>query len=79
LAASRATPDDFGVDEIDRRLMQRIELGEWSRLVSVEEWKWRAATELFLTPQELDRRIEKVKNLRGLHWSEHQGTYVFDS
>ncbi len=79
LLASRATPDDFGVDEIDRRLMQRIELGEWSRLISVEEWKWRAATELFLTPQELDRRIEKVKNLRGLHWSEHQGTYVFDS
>lgn len=79
LLASRTNLDDHGVDDIDQKLMQRIELGEWFGLASVEEWKWRAASELYLTPQELDRRIEKIKSLRGLHWSERQGTLVFDS
>ena len=79
LMASRASLDDYGVDDIDRKLMQRIELGEWSGLASMDEWQWQAARELYLTPQDFERRLEKVKNLRGLHWSSRQGTIVFNS
>jgi len=77
--ASRAALDDLGLDEIDRRLMQRIELGEWSAQPSAEAWQWRAAHELFLTPQDLERRLKKVAALRGLRWDARQGTMVFTS
>jgi hypothetical protein len=67
------------VDQIDQRLMQRIELGEWSGLGSQDAWHWHAARELNLTPPDLERRLTKLKALRGLHWDDRQGTMVFES
>ncbi len=77
--ASRAALDDLGLDEIDRRLMQRIELGEWAGQPSPEAWQWLAARELHLTPQDLERRMNKIAALRGLRWNDRQGTMVFTS
>ena len=68
-----------GLDETDRKLMQRIELGEWCGKPSLEAWKWCAAQELFLTPQDLERRKQIVDKLRGIRWDERQGTMVFMS
>ncbi|HEB65624.1 MAG TPA: hypothetical protein ENJ02_08795 [Chloroflexi bacterium] len=75
--AARTAVDDLGLDEIDYRLMQRIELGEWSASDSVEAWQWQAASDLFLTPQELERRLNRLDVLRGVRWDERQGTMVF--
>jgi hypothetical protein len=79
MLAERATLDDVGLDKTDRRLMQRIELGEWTRQTSSETWQWYAARELFLTPQDLERRLDKLEKLRGLRWDTRQGTMVFRS
>jgi len=79
LLASKAETDEVGVDTIDRRLMQRIELGEWSGIKSLDAWLWYAARELYLTPQDLEKRLEKIKTLRGLKWDSRQGTMVFVS
>lgn len=77
LMAERAASDEYGVDETDRKLMQRIELGEWSHQASTEAWQWYAARELYLTPQELERRLERLKAIRGIRWDSHRGTMVF--
>lgn len=77
--ASRAALDDLGLDNVDRRLMRCIDLGEWSGYPSAEAWQWFVARELFLTPQELERRLDKAAALRGLRWDERQGTMVFTS
>jgi len=69
--------DEIGLDAIDQRLMQRIELGEWSRMSSLEAWQWHAASELNLTPQDLIRRIQRLSEIRGIRWSQRQGTLVF--
>lgn len=79
LLAERAALDAQRMDETDRKLMQRIELGEWTHKASIEAWKWRAAQELFLTPQDLDKRLERISTLRGVRWDERQGTIVFTS
>lgn len=79
LLSSRTRRDEYGIDDIDRKLMQRIDLGEWAGSPSVNEWKWNAASELLLTPQDLDRRLENLEKIRGLHWSERQGTMVFEN
>lgn len=79
ILASRAELDNVELDKTDQRLMQSIELGEWSALPSTEAWQWRAARELFLTPQELERRLERLKSLRGLRWDTRQGTMIFTS
>ncbi len=79
LLANRATVDEVGLDKTDRRLMQGVELGEWANLPSAEAWQWRAARELYLTPQELERRLERLRLLRGLRWDQRQGTMVFTS
>ncbi len=68
-----------GFDQVDRRLMRHIDVGEWSGLPSIEAWQWHAARELFLTPQDLERRLERVRALRGLRWDARQGTLVFTS
>ncbi len=73
----RAAIDPLGLDETDRRLMQRIELGEWSGHPSPEAWKWYAARELFLAPQSLEQRLTRLDTLRGLRWDTRQGTMVF--
>lgn len=77
--AQRATLDEVGLDKIDRRLMQSIELGEWTRQASLDTWQWFAARELYLTPQELERRLNQLQRLRGLRWDNRQGTLVFTS
>ncbi|MEW5867702.1 MAG: hypothetical protein AB1894_00375 [Chloroflexota bacterium] len=79
LLAERALLNPQGLDETDRKLMQRIELGEWAGKPSCEAWKWRAAQELYLTPQDLDRRLQRIELLRGVRWDERQGTMVFTS
>jgi hypothetical protein len=77
LLAARANLDGGDIDETDRRLMQRIELGEWTGLPSAEAWHWLAARELCLTPQELERRLEQLLSLRGLSWDIRRGTMSF--
>lgn len=77
LLTSRVSLDEVGVDETDRRLMQRIELGEWAGQPSVDAWQWHAARELYLTPQDLERRLQKLQTLRGLRWDERLGAVVF--
>jgi hypothetical protein len=77
--AERAVLDKVGLDKTDRRLMQRIELGEWAEQPSAEAWQWHAARELFLTPADLERRLGKLNQLRGLRWDGRQGSMVFTS
>jgi hypothetical protein len=77
--ASRINVNEIGVDQIDRRLMQRIELGEWSGIESPDAWRWNAARELYLTPQELERRMQKLESMRGIRWDSRQGTMIFES
>jgi hypothetical protein len=79
ILSAKTSPEEMGVDPIDRRLMQRIELGEWTGMSSPEGWKWHAARELTLTPQELERRLERIRSLRGMHWDDRQGTIVFSN
>ena len=79
MLVSRLTLDDIGLDQTDRRLMQRIELGEWADLPSREVWQWHAAHELYLTPQDLERRLIRLQALRGLRWDVRRGTMVFTS
>jgi hypothetical protein len=79
LLAERAALDFQRLDDTDRKLMQRIELGEWTRKISLEVWKWCAAQELFLTPQDLEKRLARISALRGMRWDDRQGTMVFTS
>lgn len=79
ILAQKVTLDEIGFDEIDRRLMQCIELGEWFGLASEEAWHWYAAKELYLTPQNLENRLQTLQKLRGLRWNSIQGTMVFCS
>lgn len=74
-----AALDELGIDKLDRRLMQSIELGEWANLESLTSWQWKVAHELYLTPQELERRLARLHALRGLRWDARQGTIVFTS
>lgn len=77
--AQRAALNDIGLDKTDQRLMQRIELGEWHSHPSADAWHWHAARELYLTPQELERRLQRLAMLRGMRWDTRQGTMVFTS
>jgi hypothetical protein len=64
-------------DESDQRLIRLIELAELTGYDSPESWKWKSAHELFLTPQELNRRLERLDGWRGLSWDADLGTMVF--
>ncbi|HHS97524.1 MAG TPA: hypothetical protein ENK08_06435 [Chloroflexi bacterium] len=64
-------------DQSDRRLTRLIELAELTGSPSPEAWKWEAARELFLTPQELERRLQRLDRWRGLKWDGELGTMVF--
>jgi hypothetical protein len=64
-------------DQSDRRLIRVIELAELTGLSEPESWKWQTAHELFLTPQELERRLERLDRWRGLKWDIDLGTMVF--
>lgn len=65
------------LDEIDRQLMRHIDLGESHGCRDAASWYWHAAYELVLTPQDLERRLERLRTLRGLRWDARQGTMVF--
>jgi hypothetical protein len=67
--------DDW--DRSDRELIKAIELAELTGYAEPESWKWEAARELFLTPQELERRLERLDRWRGLRWDLALGTMVF--
>lgn len=73
------TDRESELDSVDRQLMQHIDVGAWTGLPSIEAWQWHAARELFLTPQELEHRLERVRALRGLRWDARQGAVVFTS
>lgn len=77
LLSKRAALDDFGLDETDRKLMQYIEVGEWSGMSSLESWEWCASRELYLTPQSLEQRLARLKELRGLRWDTARGAVLF--
>ena len=77
LLSQRAQLDNFSIDEIEQKLMQHIELEDWSGAKSIEEWNWRAARELFLTPHDLEIHLNNISALRKTHWNERLGTLVF--
>ncbi|MGK7945253.1 MAG: hypothetical protein AB4058_12355 [Microcystaceae cyanobacterium] len=77
MLSQRAMLDEIGLDETDRRLMQCIELGEWHSLASPEAWRWYAAKELYLTPQNLENRLKNIERLRGICWDQQHGTLSF--
>ncbi|HHN93911.1 MAG TPA: hypothetical protein ENK17_04015, partial [Anaerolineae bacterium] len=64
-------------DKSDRRLIRAIELAELTGYPAPEAWKWEAARELFFTPQELERRLTRLDEWRGLKWDAQLGTMVF--
>jgi len=73
ILAERAATRPGELDQTDRRLMRCIEFVELSGQPALEAWKWNAARMLYLTPQELDRRMEKLDRLRGLRWDPQIG------
>lgn len=77
MLSKRAALDNYGMDETDRKLMQNIEVGEWTGMSSLESWEWNASRELYLTPQDLERRLARLKDLRGLRWDPARGALMF--
>jgi hypothetical protein len=77
LLSERASLKPGWWDQNDRRLIRAIELAELTGHAEVESWKWEAARALFLTPQELDRRLDRLDGWRGLAWDHGLGTMVF--
>ncbi|MCX7680890.1 MAG: hypothetical protein N2508_02800, partial [Anaerolineae bacterium] len=77
LLAERAATATGELDATDRRLMRCIELAELTGFSTIEAWKWSAARDLFLTPQELEHRLENLHRLRGLRWDAQLGALVF--
>ncbi len=77
LLSERAASTSAEWDKSDQRLIRLIELAELTGHASAAAWKWEVARELFLTPQELDRRLERLDRRRGLRWDEELGTMVF--
>lgn len=77
LLSERAASTSAEWDKSDQRLIRLIELAELTGHASASAWKWEVARELFLTPQELDRRLERLNRRRGLRWDEELGTMVF--
>jgi hypothetical protein len=77
LMAERATVNPGDWDQSDRRLIRAIELAELTGYAEAEAWKWEAARDLYLTPQELERRLERLDRWRGLKWDIDLGSMVF--
>ncbi len=77
ILSERAASASGRWDKTDRRLSRLIELAELTERTSLEAWKWEAAQELFLTPQELERRLERLDGWRGLKWDVKLGTMCF--
>ena len=77
ILSERASVVSGECDKADRRLSRLIELAELTGHTAPEAWKWEAARELFLTPQELEHRLERLDSWRGLKWDAELGTMVF--
>ena len=77
LLSERAAVTSTEWDKSDRRLIRVIELAELTGHAAPEAWKWETARELFLTPQELERRLERLDDWRGLKWDTELGTMIF--
>jgi hypothetical protein len=77
MLAERAETESGELDKTDRRLMRCVELAELTGCPALEAWKWTAARELFLTPQELDKRLARLDRLRGMRWDGELGSVVF--
>ncbi len=77
MLAERATIQAGGWDKTDKRLIRHIELAELVDYPALEAWKWAAAREMFLTPQELERRLAHLDAWRGLQWDAELGTLIF--
>lgn len=77
LLDERAKTEIDELDSVDKRIMKSIEFAEFSGYEVLETWKWEVARELFLTPQELDQRLENLDHLRGIRWDIHLGTITF--
>jgi hypothetical protein len=77
LLSERAAVTSSEWDKNDQRLIRLIELAELTRYAAPEAWKWETARELFLTPQELERRLERLDSWRGLKWDTELGTMIF--
>ncbi|NOZ95669.1 MAG: hypothetical protein GXP47_13170 [Acidobacteria bacterium] len=68
----------FGfLDNVDRRLMQLIDLGELTRKGDLRSWNLEAARELLLTPEELETRLSRLERWRDLIWDAERGTMAF--
>jgi hypothetical protein len=78
MLSQKAQLATFSVDDIDQKLMQHIELEDWGGAKSLDAWKWQAARDLFLTPHDLETHLENIDSLRGFHWNERLGTFVFN-
>ncbi len=76
LLAERAETPRGELDDTGKKLMRCIELAELTGFVEIEAWKWTAARTLYLTPQELDRRLEQLDMLRGIRWDRAVGSVV---
>ena len=68
---------DFNLDETDRKLMQAVELEEWTQINSLESWKKIVARELFLSRPDFEKRLTRLQQLRGLRWDGTLGTCLF--
>ena len=77
ILSERAAITSADWDKSDQRLIRAIELAELTTFTSLQAWKWEAARELFLTPQELDRRLARLDNWRGIKWDAALGAMVF--
>lgn len=77
LLDERAKTELDELDSVDKRIMKSIEFAEFSGYEVLETWKWEVARDLFLTPQELDQRLEKLDHLRGIRWDVRLGTITF--
>lgn len=77
LLAERAAAEDGEPDDTDRRLLRQIDLLELTGCSSPEAWQWASARELFLTPQELEKRLAHLEKWRPLRWDAELGSLVF--
>ena len=77
LLAERAATEAGALDGTDRKLMRCIELAELTGCAALDAWKWMTARALYLTPQELDRRLDTLDRMRGLRWDDRVGAVVF--
>ncbi len=77
LLAERAAIEGGELDQTDRRLLRQIDLLELTGFSSVEAWQWNAARDLFLTPQELERRLSRLEKWRPMRWDAALGSLVF--